>query len=229
MCVQTLFRKCRSCEMITIVDRARVQHALEPADGVDVEVVGRLVEQQDVRIGEQRLRQQHAQLAARRDVAHRPLVQMRGDLDAEQQFAGARLGRVAVELGDLALPVRRRAGSRPRSRPDRRRSRRAPASCSTAARAPSARRRARGGLRRRTGPGASLPSRSPLSSATLPRGRLEVAAQDLHERRLAAAVGADQAVAIAVAELDRDVLEQGLGAELHRDVGRGEQENSVRS
>ncbi len=61
------------------------------------------------------------------------------------------------------------------------------------------------------------------------RGRLEIAAQDLHERRLAATVGADQAVAIAVAELDRDVLEQGLGAELHRDVGRGEQENPVGS
>src|SRR4029078_13486118 len=60
------------------------------------------------------------------------------------------------------------------------------------------------------------------------RGRLEIAAQDFHERRLAAAVGADQAVAIAVAELDRDVLEQGLGAELHRDVGRGEQDDSVR-
>ncbi len=53
--------------------------------------------------------------------------------------------------------------------------------------------------------------------------RLEIAAEDFHERRLAAAVGADQAVAIAVAELDRDVLEQGLGAELHRDVGRSEQ------
>ena len=53
----------------------------------------------------------------------------------------------------------------------------------------------------------------------LARRRLELAAEDLHERRLAAAVGADQAVAIAAAELDGDVLEQGLGPELHRDIG----------
>ena len=37
--------------------------------------------------------------------------------------------------------------------------------------------------------------------------------------RLAGAVGPDQAVAVAVAELDGDVLEQGLGPELLGDVG----------
>jgi hypothetical protein len=51
------------------------------------------------------------------------------------------------------------------------------------------------------------------------RGWLELAAQDLHERRLAAAVGADQAVAVSAAELDGDVLEQGLGPELHGNAG----------
>lgn len=48
--------------------------------------------------------------------------------------------------------------------------------------------------------------------------RLQVVAEDLHEGRLAATVGADQAVAVAVAELDGNVLEQRLGAELHGDV-----------
>lgn len=48
---------------------------------------------------------------------------------------------------------------------------------------------------------------------------LEVAAEDLYEGRLAAAVRADQPVAVAIPELDRDVLEQGLGPELHRDIG----------
>ena len=43
-----------------------------------------------------------------------------------------------------------------------------------------------------------------------PRRRLEIAAEDLHERRLAAAVGADQAIAVATAELHVDVLEEGL-------------------
>jgi len=43
-------------------------------------------------------------------------------------------------------------------------------------------------------------------------GRLgQVSTQYLHEGRLAAAVCADQAITVAVAELDRDVLEQGLG------------------
>src|SRR5690606_30259336 len=49
---------------------ARGQHVFQPADGVDVQVVGRLVEQQHFRVGEQRLGQQHAQLPARGDGAH---------------------------------------------------------------------------------------------------------------------------------------------------------------
>jgi hypothetical protein len=49
-------------------------------------------------------------------------------------------------------------------------------------------------------------------------GRLQHAGQDLHESGLARAVGADQAVAVAFAELDRDVFEKRLGAELDGDV-----------
>ena len=50
---------------------------------------------------------------------------------------------------------------------------------------------------------------------------LELAAEHLHERGFAAAVGADQAVAIAVGELDGDLFEERLGAELDGDVGGG--------
>src|SRR5690606_5652387 len=53
---------------------------------------------------------------------------------------------------------------------------------------------------------------------------LQVTAQDLHEGGLAAAVGADQAITVAVTELDGNVLEQRLGAELHGDVVGGNQE-----
>ena len=56
----------------------------------------------------------------------------------------------------------------------------------------------------------------------LAAGRLQLAAEDLHEGRLAAAVGADQAVAVAVAKFDGDVFEQRLGAKLHGDVGGGD-------
>ena len=52
--------------------------------------------------------------------------------------------------------------------------------------------------------------------------RLEIAAQHLHERGFARAVRADQAIAVAVGEFDRDLLEERLGAELNGDVGSGE-------
>jgi hypothetical protein len=52
--------------------------------------------------------------------------------------------------------------------------------------------------------------------------RFEVAAEDFHEGGLAAAVGADQAIAVAVTEFDGDIFKQRLGAELHRDVGSAE-------
>jgi hypothetical protein len=52
-------------------------------------------------------------------------------------------------------------------------------------------------------------------------GGLQLAGEDFHERRLAAAVGADQAIAVAVAELDVDVLEQRLGGKLQGDAGSG--------
>ena len=51
------------------------------------------------------------------------------------------------------------------------------------------------------------------------RGRLEIATQDFHERRFAATVGADQAVAVAVAELDGYIFEQGPCPKLHGNVG----------
>ena len=80
---------------------ARGEHAFQPADGVDVQVVGRFVEQQHVRVREQRLGQQHAQLSSRGDGAHRAEVLLQRDAQAEQQLAGAGLGGVAVELGEL--------------------------------------------------------------------------------------------------------------------------------
>ena len=51
-------------------ERAAVaeQEVLEPADRLDVEVVGRLVEQQDVGLGDERPGQQHAPLHARGEV-----------------------------------------------------------------------------------------------------------------------------------------------------------------
>ena len=64
-----------------------------------------------------------------------------------------------------------------------------------------------------------LPEAHPRLQHDVAGARLEIAAENLHERGFAGAVRADQTIAVAVGELDRDVLEQRLGAELHGDVG----------
>ena len=46
----------------------------------------------------------------------------------------------------------------------------------------------------------------------------QIATQNFHKSGFAAAVGANQAVAIAVAELDGNVFKQGLSPELHGDI-----------
>jgi len=51
------------------------------------------------------------------------------------------------------------------------------------------------------------------------RAGLQIGAQDLQQGEFPAAVGANQAIAIAAAELDGNVLEQRLAAKLHGDVG----------
>ena len=95
MCVQTLLRKCRSCEMITIVLESRAfSTPSSQRMRVDVEVVGRLVEQQDVRVAEQRLREQHAQLPARRHRAHRTLVLRRSAMPRPSSSSPARASAV---------------------------------------------------------------------------------------------------------------------------------------
>jgi len=52
-------------------------------------------------------------------------------------------------------------------------------------------------------------------------GGFQVAADDLHERRLAGPIGPDQPVPVAFPELDADVLEKGLGTELDGEIGSG--------
>jgi hypothetical protein len=53
--------------------------------------------------------------------------------------------------------------------------------------------------------------------------RLQVAPQYFHKGGLARAVGPDEAITIAIAKLDGNVFEQGLGPELHGDVGSSNQ------
>ncbi|MNE08245.1 hypothetical protein D3C80_1008910 [compost metagenome] len=200
----------------------RRENVFQPADGVDVQVVGWFVEQQHFRIGEQRLGQQHTQLPARCDFGHRTEMLFQRDTQAQQQLTGAGFGGVAVHLGELGFQLGNGHAV------------------------------FFGHFRQRVDAialGLDLPQLlvahdhgvdhgeffvgelilAQLAQAyvrlehDLAGGRFQVVAEDFHEGRLAAAVGADQAVAVAVVELDRDVLEQGLGAELHGDVSGGDQ------
>jgi len=200
---------------------AGVDHAFQPADRIDVEVVGRLVEQQDVRVGEQRLRQQHAQLPARRHRAHRAVVLLGRYPQAQQQLAGACLRRVSAQFGEVRLQVCRPdvillAGVRvrvyavalvfgfPKFRVPHQHDVEHPL------------------LFEFELVLAELAQALALVNGDVAVGRLEIAAQDFHQRRLAAAIGADQAIAVAVAKFDRHVFEERLGAELDCEICSGE-------
>ncbi|MCY1530834.1 hypothetical protein D9M68_660400 [compost metagenome] len=197
-----------------------VEHVFQPTNGVDVQVVGGFVQQQDVRIREQRLRQQHAQLPAGRHFAHGQIVLVDGDFQAQQQFAGAGFGRIAVIFRELGFKF---GGAHVV---------------------------VLGGFRIRVDGVAFGHGRPHLGVAHhddvqhaqvferelvlaqlaqaharlqrhVARRRLQVTADDLHEGRLAGPIGPDQPVAVAFPELDADVLEKGFGTELDGEIGGG--------
>ena len=68
-------------------------------------MVGRLVEQQRLRVAEQRLREQDADLLSALQLRHRALVQLLGDVEPLQQHGRVALGGVAVLLADDALEL----------------------------------------------------------------------------------------------------------------------------
>ncbi len=194
------------------------QHAFQPADGVDVQVVGRLIEQQDVRIGEQRLCQQHAQLPARRDFAHRPQVLLDGDIEAHQQLTGTRFGGVAIQLGEFDLEVGNLHAvflTHLRQRVD--------AVTLGLDHGQTLVAHDDGVEHRVFLIGELVLTQLAQTDVGLEHdvttGRLQIATENLHHGRLAAAVGADQAVAIATPELGGDVFKQRLGTELHGEIG----------
>ena len=85
---------------------------LQPEDGVEVEVVGRLVEQQQLGRAHQRLGQIQAHAPATGEVADAPVHLLAGETQAGQQLARTRIGAVAlgivqfvVQAGDGAAVV----------------------------------------------------------------------------------------------------------------------------
>ena len=79
---------------------------LEPGDRFHVEMVGGLVEQQDVRAAEERLGQQHAHLLAGFEVSlHLLWRELVGTPRPAEQRRRLRLGLVAVHVGELGLQL----------------------------------------------------------------------------------------------------------------------------
>ena len=89
-------------------DRVREvrEEVLEPVDGRHVEMVRRLVEQQDVGVAEERLREQHAHLFLGRELGHHELVLVLRDAKAVEEARGVRLCVPAVHLRELRLELR---------------------------------------------------------------------------------------------------------------------------
>jgi len=85
--------------------RARIamQPVFEPDDGVEVQVVGRFVEQQQIRAAHQCLGEIQAHAPAARETAHARACLVEREAEAEQQCFGARRRRVAVGVGERGV------------------------------------------------------------------------------------------------------------------------------
>ena len=81
----------------------RNEKLLQPVDRFQIQVVGRLVQQQDVGVAEQGLGQQHPDLFAPFQLLHLLLAQLFGDAQAVEQHRRLGLRLVAVHLGELRL------------------------------------------------------------------------------------------------------------------------------
>ncbi len=181
------------------------QERLEPLDGVDVEVVGGLVEQQHVGGGDQRPRQQHAPPPAARQRVHRHVGRQR---QAGEHQLDALLEAPAVALFQLVLqpahPLERRLvavrdlGRGMVIRGDERAQVAQPFGDDLE--------HAVVGVERHVlhqpgdAGGRRPPHRAPVGH--------DLAAHDLQQRRLPGAVPADEGETLASVDLERDVVEQ---------------------
>ena len=80
-----------------------VQEILQPGDRLQVEVVGRLIQQQYVGVAEKRLGQEHAHLVATLKLLHQLAAHLLGNAEAVQKDRRLRLDFVAVHLGKIRL------------------------------------------------------------------------------------------------------------------------------
>ena len=167
-------------------------------------------------------REQHAQLPAWRHFAHRAEVLLDADTQAQQQFTGTGFGGVAVHFGELGFQLGHGHAvffAHFWQRVD--------AIALGFDLPPLFVTHDHGVDHGKFFVGelilAQLTQAHVRLQHDLAAGRVEIATEDFHEGRLAATVGTDQTITVTGAELDRDVLKQRLGAELHGDVSCGDQ------
>lgn len=84
------------------------QPLLQPDDGFQVQVVGRFIQQQQIRAAHQRLRQVQAHAPAARKAGHRSGGGFLAKAQAGQELAGARRGGVGVDGGQFAVQAANR-------------------------------------------------------------------------------------------------------------------------
>ncbi len=82
-----------------------VQDTSQPADTMDIQIVGGLIQQQDIRIRKQRLGQQHSELPTRRHLTHQQIMQRFINASLEQNLTRTALCGVAIEFGEDGLEL----------------------------------------------------------------------------------------------------------------------------
>ena len=83
------------------------QEVLQPVDGLDIQVVGRLVQHDDVRVAKKGLSKQNLHLQPGVNAGHLLIVQLCADAQTLQQTGSVRLGFPAPQFRKLRLQVRR--------------------------------------------------------------------------------------------------------------------------
>jgi len=184
----------------------------KPVDGVQVKVVGRLIQQEHVGVAEEGLGEEHPDLLAPLQLGHGSLVQGIGNVQTLQQDGGVAVRRVAVFLAHDAFELAEAhaigSGQVGLGVEDLALFERPP-------QAPVAHDHGVGNPD--VVEGVLVLGEDPELGGTgdLPALGRQVASQELHERGLARPVGAGQAVAASGGEGGGDVVKENLGAKAH--------------
>ena len=102
----------RGVEQVAIVadddDGVRIARDVlfEPQRGFEIEIVGRLVEQQEIGLGEQHRRQRHPHAPAAGELRAGALLVGVGESEAGQDAGGARRRRMGADVGEPRLDLR---------------------------------------------------------------------------------------------------------------------------